>query len=153
MKYTFRKKEKYIGTSMNIKVTTFDQITAITKQEGRTKNEIYDRFLEVAANEYWRERGVKKKVNLLKEKTEHDAEKVAKSIDSLTGITKKRVKRKKKKITASIRRSKQVLPSGMSYCQFIECPKKGQSFLRKNMIKYDDAVFDSDECVEGYKNG
>jgi len=123
MKYKFEK-DSSVRTNIYMRKEVADQIKEIVERENATYKSVINGLLSVAVKEYWEEREVKKKM--------------------------KRVK--PKGITASVKRSKPILKTGTSYCQFSRCPDKGQNYLTKNMFNYDKLVFCSESCVAGFKH-
>jgi len=123
MKYKFEK-NLFVNIPMEFREILLEQLKKIGVKEGVFLKEVVDGLLSIAVKEYWEERKVKK---------------IKKS-------------GKAKGITASVRRSKQVLTKGTSYCQYSGCPYKGQNYLTKNMLKHEKMVFCSGECKEKFIN-
>lgn len=66
----------------------------------------------------------------------------------------RKVRRSRKRATkAKVKKSRRsgTLRKGMSYCQYSKCPEGSQPYLRKNMTRFNDMVFCSNDCVKGFK--
>ncbi|MCK5016400.1 MAG: hypothetical protein KAS32_04935 [Candidatus Peribacteraceae bacterium] len=125
LKYTFERR-KWIRTGIRLTVEVFAELKKIVEREGVDLQVVADVLMGVAVKEYWEERKVKKP-------------KKARKI----GVPSRRTIEPRK--SARIR-AKGVLKGGMSFCQYSKCPKRGATYLRKNMIKYDGLVFHSGDC-------
>lgn len=128
MKYRFEKRRKFVKTGIQLPEEVFKELKKISEREVVDLKIVADVLMSVAIKEYWEEREEGKVKRI---------------------IPRRRKPESKKRVQL---RTKAVLKGGQSYCQYIQCPDKGKSYLKRNMVKADGLVFCSDDCKENYLN-